>query len=293
MNTNDFFMHDLTQLGLNFKEPRDYFQGVGEETALPIPRNLLMFVRQNKSALQQHALKHQSHHRFVLLVNAETAGVVHVDHLQIHLRPGQGLLIQPFQFHHYSHVHATRLRWMFCTFELPNETWAGGMPKGAITLTEECRKAFSELCALWPDSRGGTGESSGLIQVKLLETLLWLRKAATCGSAGLLPNKGSAIIASVNRRVAAAADMRVEALAAELDLSASHLRKRFREASGVSLGRYLENYRLNRAMGLLVNSREAVGEIALQAGYASPQAFHRAFRRLTGETPLAYRRRRG
>jgi AraC-like DNA-binding protein len=288
-------MSDFSDFDQTLSEPQDYFQGLGTWSSLPTPRNMLMFVRTSKSALQQNALRHPSHHRFVLLVNAETAGMVHVDHHQVPLRPGESMLIHPFQFHHYSHLRVSKLRWIFCTFELPDDAWARGMPKGAVPLTQDCRKAFAELCALWPEAAGNPESASELCQVKLLELLMWFRKSDRSRRVGLLPDQGATIIAAVNRMMAgaSAAQMRVEALAEGLGLSASHVRLRFRKASGVSLGRYLENYRLNRAMGLLVNTRDAVGDIALQAGYASPQAFHRAFRRLTDETPLAYRQRRG
>lgn len=284
-------MLDLNALLEAIRDPEDYFHGVGTWASLPTPRNVLLFVRRSREALQQNALGNRSHHRFVFLVCVKTAGDVHIDHRQVRLEPGQGLLIPPYRFHHYSHLETSRLEWVYCTFEMEEDLWSRGMPSVAVRLTPEGMTLFSGLCALW-SARRGTPER---LQVKVLEILMLFREAET--GQGNVPQADPKdnLLGEVNRMLAGSAGqtIRVEELAEALGLSVSHIRLRFREISGVSLGRYLENFRLNRAMELLKNSRESVGEISRQAGYASPQAFHRAFRRLTGETPLAYRRRSG
>jgi len=65
----------------------------------------------------------------------------------------------------------------------------------------------------------------------------------------------------------------------------------FKQAAGIPLGSYIKNYRLNHAMALLRTSKMSITEIAIQAGYASPQAFSRSFRKETGNTPRSYRKR--
>jgi AraC-like DNA-binding protein len=282
-------MQDLSALMMEIPEPEDYFHGIGARADLPTPRNVLLFVRKSREALQQNALSNRSHHRFVLAVCLETAGDVHVDHRVVRLEPGRGLLIPPHRFHHYSHLQSSRLLWGFCTFEMREDVWTRGMPSGAVRLSPECMNAFRELTVLWATPT----VSAERLQTKVLESLLLFREAGRCQETVPVPEQEDSILGMVNRLLLGAEGgaVGVEDLAGAFGLSVPHFRLRFRSVSGVPLGRYLENFRLNRAMDLLKNSREPVGTIAIQAGYASPQAFHRAFKRLTGETPLDYRRR--
>jgi AraC-like DNA-binding protein len=55
--------------------------------------------------------------------------------------------------------------------------------------------------------------------------------------------------------------------------------------------RYLLVSRLLRAMALLAEPGTTVLRVATDVGFDSVSAFTRAFRRYTGETPTAYRRR--
>ncbi|WP_347265782.1 AraC family transcriptional regulator [Paracoccus sp. (in: a-proteobacteria)] len=79
-----------------------------------------------------------------------------------------------------------------------------------------------------------------------------------------------------------------DALAAELRLSPATLRRRLR-AEGQGYAALRAEIRLMRARDLLRDSRLSVAEIAARLGYAEPSAFHRAFRKLTGLSPAAWR----
>jgi AraC-like DNA-binding protein len=69
------------------------------------------------------------------------------------------------------------------------------------------------------------------------------------------------------------------------------LRRAFQAQAGLSWRQYLLRARLLRAMALLCQPGPTVLDVATQVGFASPSGFTRAFRHLTGETPLAYRQR--
>lgn len=70
-----------------------------------------------------------------------------------------------------------------------------------------------------------------------------------------------------------------------------HLARTFATATGQSLMRYVWRRRLTRAAQALVGGRDTVLTIALDAGYASPEAFTRAFRAEFGLLPSALRKR--
>jgi AraC-like DNA-binding protein len=54
---------------------------------------------------------------------------------------------------------------------------------------------------------------------------------------------------------------------------------------------YATNWRMRVAARQLAASTTTVSEVAAQAGYLSDNAFHAAFRREIGLSPVAYRRK--
>jgi methylphosphotriester-DNA--protein-cysteine methyltransferase len=79
-------------------------------------------------------------------------------------------------------------------------------------------------------------------------------------------------------------------LARVLAASPSTLGRRFRAADGRTPMRALADLRAERAEAFLLEGRTTALEAALSAGFGSPTAFARAFRRRTGQSPLAWRR---
>lgn len=88
-----------------------------------------------------------------------------------------------------------------------------------------------------------------------------------------------------------ARDWTVDALGSEVGLSRSALHERFVDLVGQPPMQYLANWRMQIAAGLLRTTQSNVVDIALQVGYDSEAAFTRAFKRLMGEPPAAWRRR--
>lgn len=85
----------------------------------------------------------------------------------------------------------------------------------------------------------------------------------------------------------------LEALARACNLSRSTLADRFTAYVGVPPMTYLAHWRLQVAARLLQSGSISVGQAASTVGYQSESAFNRAFKRLVGETPGAWRRRSG
>jgi AraC-like DNA-binding protein len=80
----------------------------------------------------------------------------------------------------------------------------------------------------------------------------------------------------------------METVARELDMSARSLRRRML-AEGVRYGDLVTRSRTNLAKRMLETPSLSIQEIAYAMGFASPTAFHRAFKRWTGKTPKEYR----
>jgi AraC-like DNA-binding protein len=89
----------------------------------------------------------------------------------------------------------------------------------------------------------------------------------------------------------AARDWKIEALADAVALSRSALYDRFVRFIGQPPMQYLAQWRMQVASNLLRQSHAPVASIALDVGYDSEAAFARAFKRMVGMPPAAWRRR--
>ena len=82
-------------------------------------------------------------------------------------------------------------------------------------------------------------------------------------------------------------------LARSLGLSYSSFRHRFKQITGLPPGQYQIQLRLNKARRLLCNSPLSVTRIAEELGFESIYYFSRLFKKNTGLSPLAFRKRAG
>ena len=84
----------------------------------------------------------------------------------------------------------------------------------------------------------------------------------------------------------------LQTAAAHLRTSPRTLKRRLQE-EGTTFQDLLDSVRCDLAKRYLEEPRLALGEVSFLLGFSEPSAFHRAFKRWTGKTPLAYRQRDG
>jgi AraC-like DNA-binding protein len=89
---------------------------------------------------------------------------------------------------------------------------------------------------------------------------------------------------------APATEWTVDELGRRVGLSRSALHERFAEMIGQPPMQYLTNWRMQVAAALLRNTNATVASVAQDVGYDSEAAFARAFKRLVGRPPAAWRR---
>jgi AraC-like DNA-binding protein len=87
-------------------------------------------------------------------------------------------------------------------------------------------------------------------------------------------------------------DVDLRAIAKEASLSPFYFTRQFTAYVGIPPYRYLIRLRIERAMELLVASELTVTQICHRVGFNSLSHFTTTFRRHTGLSPSAYRRRR-
>jgi AraC family transcriptional regulator len=90
-----------------------------------------------------------------------------------------------------------------------------------------------------------------------------------------------------------ASELTLDDIAGASEVSRYHLSRAFPEATGSAVMRYVRARRLTEAARRLANGAPDILAVALDAGYASHEAFTRAFRDLFGQTPEAIRRQGG
>lgn len=270
---------------LSLEEPQDYYLGVGSE-ALVSPTNVILFSRGSRTTLQQEALQNRSHHRLVLVCNLGSEGTVHVNHLSLSLRPGQALLIFPYQFHHFSHLSGAKLNWLFCTFESASFVELESLRNQVVNVGVGSQQVLDSLLGHWKEKQ------VELVQVVLQYLLLSLKRDCESSGPASPLEKEEGFINAINRRILAwrGSPLLVSELARQMGYSDSRLRALFREAAGIPLGAYIRNFGLNRAMSLLRGSELSIGEVAEASGFGSVQSFCRVFKKETGVTPRGYRK---
>jgi AraC-like DNA-binding protein len=82
----------------------------------------------------------------------------------------------------------------------------------------------------------------------------------------------------------------IDELGRQVGLSRSALHERFEKLTGQPPMAYLTHWRMQLGAGLLRHGDAKVAAIAQEVGYDSEAAFARAFKRLVGQPPAAWRR---
>ena len=81
----------------------------------------------------------------------------------------------------------------------------------------------------------------------------------------------------------------VELIAQTIHLHPNYVMGLFRRSFGMSIIDYVTQYRVSHAQFLLITTDANVSEIALKVGFGSISRFYTAFKKVCGQSPIAYR----
>src|SRR5687768_11793910 len=78
-------------------------------------------------------------------------------------------------------------------------------------------------------------------------------------------------------------------LSLEFGMSVAKLTHLFKQVNGLTIRQYVIKHRIEKSQQLLLSTEQTIPVIAKIVGYKDWSAFTRAFKRITGITPTAYR----
>lgn len=84
-------------------------------------------------------------------------------------------------------------------------------------------------------------------------------------------------------------DISLGAVAKAINTSTFYFCKMFKKATGLHFTDYLSRVRIEKAKNLLLNPNARVSEVAYEVGFQSLTHFNRVFKKVTGQSPSAYR----
>lgn len=292
MKAKDRIPPSLESLARAVGTPRSYFHGRTHLESC-VPNNILMFRRTTGADLRRAAFELRPHHRFVLIFNLATVGVVRLDSAEMELRPGEGLLILPYQFHVFPKTQREEILWLIVTFECDRPAPLEQFRDKVFRFGTPIRRRLVSLLELY---RFDDEESVNQIlayEASCLLTQLHTLVRESNASTMTVDRRSRQLLDDINAylRHSRPARMSVQDAAKRLNVSESRLRARFRAAFGSSLGSYLRNYRLHLAIEKMRDTRRNFTEIATDLGFPDSASFTRFVRRQTSDTPTEFRRR--
>lgn len=87
-----------------------------------------------------------------------------------------------------------------------------------------------------------------------------------------------------------ASPITLKEIASVANFSEYYFTRFFKEATGMTFGRYLNNYRVEKAAFFLRNSDDSITEVVFKSGFGSIKTFNRVFRQIKGCSPSAYKK---
>lgn len=253
---------------------------------IALPDNIVCFHRRAASELNRPRRGRALHHRCVLILALRTGATVCVDDRVVRLTAGEGLIVLPFQFHHYLSPEGEEVLWLFVTFDLADPGPLDALRFKPFPLTPTVRSVAADLVAAYQEE----GRESDLPALLLGVLLARVRRLARTPRRSHEPDPSPGMVMRVNQLAMKPGERpSVHEIARALGISPSHLRARFRASCGISIGRHLRRLRLEKACGLLRLTPDRVSEIGEQCGFNSIYHFSRAFRTAYGVPPMEYR----
>ncbi|MHB8064447.1 MAG: helix-turn-helix domain-containing protein [Ruminiclostridium sp.] len=74
------------------------------------------------------------------------------------------------------------------------------------------------------------------------------------------------------------------------NFSMFHFTRFFKDTTGMTFWQYLNNYKVSKAVNMLINTTDSISEIAFNSGFNSIKTFNRVFKQVKGCSPSEFKR---
>jgi len=271
----------------HIKDPVSYYDGVDQPNRI-FCRNIIVFERLTRRALQQQHVANRMHHRYVLIRVLKTPGVVSVDGQSFQLDVGDSLLVAPYQFHHYIELESDRLRWLFITFDLQQgQSILADLNYHRLQPDKQTHALWGQIVKLW----SGDDDAIKAELIPVLDRMLTRLQSTTTSrvprGGGARQNLGNEWIARVESLIIRSVQegWTFGQVAQRAGFSERHLRELFERQMGLTLRDYRSNYQFHTAISLMRDSKCSLSDVAERSGFNSQSVFTRFIRRMVNRTP--------
>lgn len=263
----------LLELAKRLPEPESFFRGREVENDFRLPSSILLY---------WHDYPHERtiiSTRYMLILPAVPMEY-RVNGKAVELRPGHALLVKPYLQRSVPAGRPCHDR-LIVSFEA-EETQRYLPREPLMEMGAEAEAAAERLTAAY------LRNDILCSMFELVQLLRELSRRPLSQNEPALSHAVKAVLGRINQDLTR--PLSIKELADSAGLSPSHLRRKFREELGLSLGDYLAERRISAAKRLLEETADPIGVIAGQCGYDTIYAFCRFFRKRTGVSPGTWRK---
>lgn len=154
--------------------------------------------------------------------------------------------------------------------------WNVGIRSEIVSLYQSAIDTAKEQEALFQQSLGG-------IVAHLVSLARFYRRNEAFSEVASQMNRAKILIADQFRTITP------ESLAQQLNMGYSNFRRIFKEYTGFSPAKYIQEVRMNKVKEAITHTANPIKQIAYEMGFENEDYFFTAFRRVTGLTPVQYR----
>ena len=283
--------HILAAIGRNsLKPPGTLFSGGLSAEAPFFPEDILVW----KSSSDRTVSDVSIHQRMILKIILSGNVITAVDGIRIPMKASDMILFFPFQFHSIRLLCApSEYSFLAITFTEKTRNYSPLLPLKNHLLTPDADDAenIAGILRAYLRRERCAPETGVLALMDLLfaQRRKVLRRESAERTPSPVPQETADRISDYfrthfNRQIS------LKSAAAEFGISEETLRRLFHKSYGeITPGSLIRRLRMQFAVELLEHTEEPVARIAEKCGYADAFVFSRAFKRLTGTSPLRHR----